>query len=39
MFFTSTKTFKNRKIRKKLWEEESRQTTKIIMEKFTILKN
>ncbi len=39
MNFTSKKTFKYRAGRKKLWEEEWQQKTKIIMEKFTILKN
>lgn len=39
MSFTSTKTFQYRKNRKWLWEQESRQVIKIIMEKFTILKN
>ena len=39
MNFTTNKTAIFRKGRQKSWEEESAQTTKILMEKFTILKN
>ena len=39
MNFTSTKTLIYRKKRKEYWEDESKQSTKILMEKFTILKN
>ena len=39
MNFTSNKTFKYRKERKTLWERQSKQVLKILMEKFTILKS
>jgi ATP-binding cassette, subfamily B, bacterial len=39
MNYTWDKTFKHRKDRKILWEKQSKQTLKILMEKFTILKN
>jgi len=39
MTFTSNRTFDSRKERKVLWEKQSKQVLKILMEKFTILKN
>lgn len=39
MNYTSTKTFHYRDKRRELWEAESKQRTKILMEKFTILKS
>ena len=39
MIITTNKTFKYRKDRKNLWEKQTKQVLKILMEKFTILKN